>query len=188
LIKRLRRLGPKLLLSLVAVLALAGTALAASTVSITTPANTNTAITGTVTLDTSATLGTGHYYVVDAGTNQALTVTGTTFSISVAGLADGNHSLQAVVLVDEDGAGPNPAVQRSASVNFTTTAGAVAVAAPPTGGTGLTFTVPTSGIGTATSTSLTSMSPLFYIAGGLVVAGGILGWGIRMLKSWQGGH
>jgi hypothetical protein len=187
LIKRLRRLGPKLLLSLVAVLALAGTALA-STVAITTPANNDTTINGTVTLDPSATLGTGHTYVIDAGASQALTVTGTTFSINVAALADGNHSLQAIVNVDEDGAGPNPAVQRSATVNFTTTAGKVAVTAPPSSGTGLTFTVPTSGIGTATSTSLTSMSPLFYIAGGLVVAGGILGWGIRMLKSWQGGH
>jgi hypothetical protein len=49
------------------------------------------------------------------------------------------------------------------------------------------FTVPTTGLGSAVSDSMSSMGPLFYIAAGLVVAGGILGWGIRMLKSWRGG-
>jgi len=49
----------------------------------------------------------------------------------------------------------------------------------------MTFSVPTTGLGQAVTDSLTSMSPLFFIAAGLVVGGSALAWGIGMLKSWR---
>jgi nitrate/nitrite transporter NarK len=48
------------------------------------------------------------------------------------------------------------------------------------------FTIPTTGLGAAVADSVTSLSPLFTIAAGLVIAGAALGWGISMIKKWRG--
>lgn len=53
---------------------------------------------------------------------------------------------------------------------------------------GLTFTIPTTGLGQAVNEALGSLSSIFYIAAGLIVAGMALSWGIDMLKSWQDRH
>ena len=47
------------------------------------------------------------------------------------------------------------------------------------------FTLDLANLGTSVSTSLASMSPLFFVVAGLIVAGGILAWGVSMLKKWR---
>jgi hypothetical protein len=48
------------------------------------------------------------------------------------------------------------------------------------------FTLDMAGLRDAAAQSINSFSPLFTIAAGLVIAGGVLGWGIGHLKVWRG--
>ncbi|MFW6311802.1 MAG: hypothetical protein ACOC1K_06160 [Nanoarchaeota archaeon] len=47
------------------------------------------------------------------------------------------------------------------------------------------FSVDLSGLGEAVSTSISSMTPIFLIPAGLIVAAAILSWGISMLKRFR---
>jgi hypothetical protein len=184
---RFRKLIRIVGVSLVACFVMAGAALAASTVTMTAPANGATSVSGSAALDgsTSAAYGSGHTYTVDGGATQSLTLSGNAFSVPVSALADGSHTVAVSIMIDEDGPGAAVATAHTASQSFTMTAGAVSVASPPSGGSGLQFTIPTSGLGTAVGESITSLSPLFTIAAGLVIAGAALGWGISMIKKWR---
>lgn len=47
------------------------------------------------------------------------------------------------------------------------------------------FDLDLSGLGASVSSYLSSLAPWFYVVGGLVVAGGIVSWGIGLLRDWQ---
>lgn len=99
-------------LALVLMLSVTAFAAALSTVALDLGVAGAAAVTGSVALGGVETLAAGHTVEIDGGTAQALTIAGDgSFSVSVAALADGYHSIKVNAVIDLDGAGVETATE-----------------------------------------------------------------------------